>query len=256
MKARLFLITASTISLLSACGGDPDLSNKVSDLKSITQNLKVNSKDLKQAHGSLAKAFKNVNSVSDNLEKRAKQNQATIEKSIELQKQAFLTFSEKISRLEKLYISEGVIELTNDDGKINLERFPSTSQTNCEFIEELSSFSKYAYSFSGRVQSDGSWKINGKDYKLLDNMTFQVQMKNTPTSHDAGRFTIKKVTFKNSHGELVTTSDIYGYLLSDINKDQIKWSTREVNDKKQGFIPKRTKCKVVLEKPLNLGLRK
>ena len=263
MNFNRLLLPVMATSFLASCGGDPELSKKIEEAKDVANTLKLSSQELERAHSLLAGSISKVSAVSSAMDQKIIENQKALDFAItktneerEKLMDAFKTFNEKIARLEKLYISEGVIELTGAEGKINIESFPALAETEVELMEEPNSFPDYIwYSFNARASQVGEWVINQKKYKILDMMTFSIISARTQTTLGCAEFIVDTVSFKNTRDEIVSTKSIKAYL-TDIDGKPIKWNIREVNGNKQAFIDKGTKLKLVLKEPLNLALRK
>lgn len=287
MKLISLLLSATAILFLSSCGNDTELHKKISDIETQLKEIKTNPQ-LSQAIADINKIKVEMTISKEALINAQNILQSSIEKSLNaaqsvdskvasslasfnlnlnsMRKESekltaqFKSFDEKIARLENLYANEGLIELTGDDGKINVESFPALAETEAEFIEEVKGDQQKPLDFlnlSGRVQSNGKWTINGKSYKLFDFMTFDISKSDAKFKDGVDSFYLTGVTFKNTHGEIVTTKEIRGYLLNENNEQRLKWQTRVLESgKNQAFIEKGTKCKVVLSRPLNFGIRK
>jgi hypothetical protein len=277
--AGIFVLT------LSSCGGNDqellkkteELKKNTDELKAIAMQFKFNQESVNGAVNRLSSSLNTVNNAAANVEDKISRNQVVINKNVEslsnqqvkLENQLKVfneslsmqlkEFNDKIASLEALYIKEGVVQLTGEDGKINVEKFPALASTEVEFIEELKS-DEHNFGrtdLDGRVQSNGKWTINGKSYQLFDFMTFHVDMNAAKITDGEASFYPTMVTFKNTHGEVVTTNSVEGYLINSEDKQKVKWEIRQLeNGKKQAFIPKGSKYKLVLSKPLNLAIRK
>ncbi len=268
MKKLMTLIGSGTI-FLSACGGNNAVdTNKLTEV-SRELNASANkfadgasraTRSLITSYDRLDRTLAETNKAANRVDQRAKKSEIILENNIKsLNKQLkkfenlFKEANTKLAKLEKLYISEGTLELTGESGKINLERFPATAQTKCQFMEDSTVDSSRV---TGRVQSNGVWVINGKDYNLKEKMTFNYRASVPYGSTSTINTQLKSITFTNTHGEIVTSSKITGHLQSvDQKKSIIKLDTREINKKQQVYIPKDRKCILVLDAPLNLNIR-
>ncbi|MCU7959242.1 MAG: hypothetical protein KZQ58_04420 [gamma proteobacterium symbiont of Bathyaustriella thionipta] len=263
--SRLLLLS---VVLLSACGTDIEDPRSIAELKAASENLAYAAKSMQLKDQNFDKRMQRLSEYSEGLSDATIKNQKLIASEIDavrnehkLLMQVFKEFDAKVDKLEALYISEGTIELTGADGKINMSRFPTGASAKCFFSEEFAdkrdaTAPHHRTRFSGSIQTQGEWEINGVTYNLNDRVTARVQSEERQAK-DGGTFfkRIIAATFKNTRGELVSSERMEGYLLSESGQQRIPFQVREKNGKTQYFIPKGTKCSLVLTKPFNFDVR-